>query len=135
MIDTLLHLLRLCPFLRGGHRQLALENLALRQPLTVYQTAARPPLRRRDRLVWVWLSTVWTRIVREAPQHLNANDQIGSGDFEPNVARKTQRATAFAVTRCFSWLRGLDLNQRPLGYEGNGGCDAHQTLPTGPKGN
>ena len=71
MISTLLHLLRLCPFLRcghrGGHCQLALENLALRQPLTVYQTAARPTLRRRDRLVWVWLSTVWTRIVREAP--------------------------------------------------------------------
>jgi hypothetical protein len=45
MISTLLHLLRLCPFLRSGHRgghcQLALENLALRQPLTVYQTAAR----------------------------------------------------------------------------------------------
>ena len=50
MISTLLHLLRLCPFLRGGHCQLALENLALRQPLTVYQTAARLPLRWRDRL-------------------------------------------------------------------------------------
>jgi hypothetical protein len=30
MISTLLHLLRLCPFLCGGHRQLALENLDLR---------------------------------------------------------------------------------------------------------
>ena len=30
MISTLLHLLRLFPFLCGGHRQLALENLALR---------------------------------------------------------------------------------------------------------
>ena len=68
MISTLLHLLQLCPFLCGGHRQLALEHLALRQPLTVYQrTARRPPLRRRDQLVWVWLSRVKTRIVREAP--------------------------------------------------------------------
>ena len=33
MITFLLHLLRLLPFLCGGHRQLALENLALRQQL------------------------------------------------------------------------------------------------------
>ena len=32
------------------------------------------------------------------------------------------------------WLR-LDLNQRPLSYGGNGGCDGRQTLPTGPIGN
>jgi hypothetical protein len=31
MITLVLHLLRLVPFLCGGHRQLALENLALRQ--------------------------------------------------------------------------------------------------------
>ena len=39
MISTLLALLRLFPFLCGGHRQLALENLALRQQLTVYRIA------------------------------------------------------------------------------------------------
>jgi hypothetical protein len=31
MITLVLHLLRLFPFLCGGHRELALENLALRQ--------------------------------------------------------------------------------------------------------
>ena len=61
MITTLLHLLRLCPFLCWGHRQLALENLALHQQLAVYKrTANRPPLRRRERLFWVCLSRVWT---------------------------------------------------------------------------
>jgi hypothetical protein len=35
MIAALLHVLRLCPFLLGGRRQLALENLALRQQLAV----------------------------------------------------------------------------------------------------
>ena len=35
MITLVLHLLRLFPFLCGGHRQLALENLALRQQLAV----------------------------------------------------------------------------------------------------
>src|SRR6516165_1490719 len=61
MITTLLHLLRLFPFLCGGHRQLALENLALRHQLAVYKrTVTRPRLRRTDRLLWVWLARVWT---------------------------------------------------------------------------
>src|SRR5437899_7010456 len=60
MITLLLHLLRLFPFLCGGHRQLALENLALRQQLAVYKrTTNRPRLQRSDRLLWVWLSKVW----------------------------------------------------------------------------
>jgi putative transposase len=61
MITTLLlHLLRLLPFLCGGHRQLALENLALHQQLAVYKrTVIRPPLRRTDRLFWVGLARVW----------------------------------------------------------------------------
>src|SRR5216117_3506178 len=60
MIILLIHLLRLLPFLFGGHRQLALENLALRQQLAVYKrTANRPKLQRSDRLLWVWLSGVW----------------------------------------------------------------------------
>ena len=60
MVTLLLHCLRLFPFLCGGHRQLALENLALRQQLAVYQrTVTRPRLRRTDRLFWVWLARVW----------------------------------------------------------------------------
>ena len=60
MITLLLHLLRLLPFLCGGHRQLALENLALRHQLAVYKrTATRPKLRTTDRLLWVWLARVW----------------------------------------------------------------------------
>src|SRR5216117_4522616 len=46
MITLLLHLLRLFPFLCGGPRQLALENLALYQQLAVYKrTMTRPRLR------------------------------------------------------------------------------------------
>ena len=61
MITLLLHLLRLLPFLVGGHRQLALENLALRQQLAVYKrTVPRPKLRTLDRLLWVGLARVWT---------------------------------------------------------------------------
>src|SRR5262245_37796466 len=61
MITLLLHLLRLFPFLLGGHRQLALENLALRQQLAVYKRAApRPRLRLADRLFWAGLARFWT---------------------------------------------------------------------------
>ncbi len=60
MITLLLYLLRLLPFLCDGRRQLALENLALRQQLAVYKRMARrPKLRRSDRLFWVWLARVW----------------------------------------------------------------------------
>jgi hypothetical protein len=52
MITLLLHVLRLFPFLCGGQRQLALENLALRQQLAVYKRSVpRPRLRTIDRLL------------------------------------------------------------------------------------
>jgi len=60
MIAVLLSLLRSLPFLFGGHRQLALENLALRQQLAVYKRmVSRPRLRTTDRLLWVGLARVW----------------------------------------------------------------------------
>jgi len=60
MITLLLNLLRLLPVLCGGHRHLALENLALSQQLAVYKkTLRRPKLYRSDRIFWVFLSGVW----------------------------------------------------------------------------
>src|SRR2546428_322234 len=60
MITLLLPLLRLLPFLCGGHRRLAIETLDLRQQLAVYKrTAPRPRLRTTDRLLWVGLARVW----------------------------------------------------------------------------
>ena len=44
------------------------------------------------------------------------------------VGLKTQRhlkgVTVRTVTPWFLWLRGADLNRRPLGYEGNFGEDS-----------
>src|SRR6266446_3640064 len=60
MILLLLHLLRLLPFLFGGHRQLAHENVALRHQLAVYKrTVTRPRLCRTDRFFWITLARVW----------------------------------------------------------------------------
>src|SRR5260370_41328992 len=62
MIPLLLQLFRLLPFLCGGHRQLAIENLALRQQLAVHNwTATRPRLLPTARLFWLALARVWTR--------------------------------------------------------------------------
>lgn len=51
-------------FLRAlftGSAAIALENLALRHQLMVLQrSAGRPRLARCDRVLWVWLSRVWT---------------------------------------------------------------------------
>ncbi len=45
----------------AGRAALVAENLALRQQLAVMQRAVpRPKLRRRDRIFWVWLSSLWT---------------------------------------------------------------------------
>jgi len=67
MISILLSMLRLLPFLVGGHRQLALENLALRHQLAVYKrTVPRPRLRTMDRLLWIGLARVctgWRQVV------------------------------------------------------------------------
>src|SRR2546426_4243985 len=60
MINLLLHLLRFLPLLCGGHRQLAMEKLAVRHQLALYKrTATRPRLRPADRLFWVWLAGIW----------------------------------------------------------------------------
>lgn len=49
--------------LRGlfvSRSNLIIENLALRQQLTVQQrTIKRPKLKRKDRLFWAWLSQIW----------------------------------------------------------------------------
>jgi hypothetical protein len=68
MITLVLDLLRLLPFLCGGHRQIALENLALRHQLTVYKrTITRPRLRRTDRLVWVYGESSVFHVFLEPP--------------------------------------------------------------------
>ncbi len=53
--------LRLLTVLAGGHRTLALENLALRQQLAMYKrTRRRPATRWSDRLFWLGLRRVWS---------------------------------------------------------------------------
>ena len=60
MFPLLSSLLRLL-LLPRNVREVALENLALRQQLGVMKRLCpRPRLRTADRIFWVWLSTVWS---------------------------------------------------------------------------
>jgi hypothetical protein len=59
MVAVLFSLLRLL-FSPGEVREIALENLALRQQLAVLKRQyPRPRLRTVDRLFWGWLSRIW----------------------------------------------------------------------------
>ena len=60
MLATLVVLLRMLGLLCSGHRAVALENVALRQQLSVLRrTVKRPHLRTSDRLFWVLLARAW----------------------------------------------------------------------------
>src|SRR5712691_10368365 len=60
MLTALLVLLRSVGLICGGHRAVALENLALRQQLAALtRTVKRPQFRTRDRLFWILLSKGW----------------------------------------------------------------------------
>src|SRR5216683_7393981 len=60
MLAAIVVLLRSLRLICGGHRAVALENLALRQQLAVFKRTVRhPQLRHRDRLFWMLLAHAW----------------------------------------------------------------------------
>jgi putative transposase len=60
MLAALVVVLRSLALICGGHRAVALENLALRQQLAVFKrTVKRPQLRHGDRLFWMLLANAW----------------------------------------------------------------------------
>ena len=60
MLAALVVALRSLALICGGHRAVALENLALRQQLAMFKrTVKRPQLRHGDRLFWMLLANVW----------------------------------------------------------------------------
>src|SRR5712691_10986649 len=60
MLAALVVALRSLALICGGHRAVALENLALRQQLAVFKrTVRRPRLRHGDRLFWMLLANAW----------------------------------------------------------------------------
>jgi hypothetical protein len=60
MLAALVVVLRSLALICGGHRAVALENLALRQQLAAFKrTVKRPQLPHGDRLFWMLLANAW----------------------------------------------------------------------------
>src|SRR6516225_4366355 len=60
MLNSLLLTFRFVVLVFSGHRQVALENIALRHQLAVFtREKTRPRLRDRDRLFWITLQRLW----------------------------------------------------------------------------
>ena len=60
MLAALVVLLRMLGLLCSGQRAIALENVALRQQLSIFRrTVRRPHLRTSDRVFWVLLAKAW----------------------------------------------------------------------------
>src|SRR5215471_6532264 len=60
MLNSFLLAFRFLVLVFSGHRQVALENIALRHQLAVFtREKKRPRLRDRDRLFWITLQRLW----------------------------------------------------------------------------
>src|SRR2546421_6340919 len=60
MLNAILSLFRMILLILGGYEQVALENLALREQLAIFQRSVpQPKIRPTDRLFWVCLRKVW----------------------------------------------------------------------------
>ena len=89
MLELLIAIGRALTLALRGHRELVLENLALRQQLTAIKRATKcPHLQTRDRLFWIALARVWrnwrTAVVLVQP--------VG-GEF-PNCAANAPEGTS-----------------------------------------
>src|SRR5262245_14427211 len=60
MLNTIVIVLRTISLIFGGHEEVALENLALREQVGIFQRSVRhPKIRQSDRLFRAWLQKVW----------------------------------------------------------------------------
>jgi hypothetical protein len=60
MLNAIVVSIRFILLMLAGQKQVALENAALRQQLTVFKrNTRRPKLNNRDRLFWVGLYMIW----------------------------------------------------------------------------
>ena len=117
MITLLLTLLRLFPSILGGHRQLAIENLALRQ-LSVYKrTTTRPKLPYDGPNFWIGLRLDVEQSSAVA-QRSNTHTLLPSRSIStPTAAPHLRPCSSFAqsVSRSISTSAVAIANSLPIG--------------------
>jgi hypothetical protein len=96
-------------FLRAllfGSAAIALENVALRHQLAVLQRSVnRPRLARWDRVLWVWLSRLWTQwrpslVIVQPATVLEARDRASGGRLrEPRISNASRAGSLGGATR------------------------------------
>jgi hypothetical protein len=92
MLAALVVALRSLALICGGHRAVALENLALRQQLAVFKrTVRRPQLCHRDRLFWMLARERVAGLAHSPRWLLRDRDAICGEAFRQRVASMRSR--------------------------------------------
>src|SRR5207249_1444372 len=104
MLNAVLSLFRMILLILGGYEQVALENLALREQLAIFQRSVRhPKTRPTDRLFWVCLRRVWKEWKSALGKEL---DEIAVG-LSRNTSDPQQRQHLQAKQRAGANFRTL----------------------------
>jgi putative transposase len=111
MFALLSSLLRLL-LLPRGVREVALENLALRQQLAVMKRRRpRPRLQIADRIFWVWLSTVWSlwrqALIIVRPETVVSWHRKGFRLFWSGISRRQRRGRPELSTEIKALIRRM----------------------------
>ena len=104
MLELLIVVGRALALALRGHRELVLENLALRQQLTAMKRSAnRPRLERGDRLFWIALARVWQNwrtalVVVQPDTVVRLASRLAPPPMDPTFEMPTGRPSTCAST-------------------------------------
>jgi hypothetical protein len=93
MLELLIVVVRAGTLALRGHRELVLENLALRQQLAALHRTTRCRLRARDRLFWMALARSWrnwrTALIVVQPDTVPLASRLASPPMDATLAPST----------------------------------------------
>src|SRR5262249_17086125 len=118
--------------LQGLRLELAGREALPSVPPRVHATWLRAQLARLDELLRQEPAQAKAEIAKHLDGELTVRPLPSTGrERRAEVRGRANSTASWKARRLFAvkWLRGLDLNQRPLGYEPNNGTEDDQGLP------